>query len=133
VRQIDKIIIHCADTPAHMDIGVQEIARWHRDRGWNDVGYHWVIRRNGTIEKGRDEAVQGAHVRGHNHDSIGVCLVGGKGGFNFNWRQVGALRNLITELLGRYPGADVLGHRELDPGKECPCFDVRAYFEGWLR
>jgi N-acetylmuramoyl-L-alanine amidase len=127
MRDIKKIIIHCADTYAEMDIGVAEIRRWHIDRGWADIGYHFVIRRNGDIEKGRDEETPGAHVKGHNHDSIGVCLVGGKPFCNFTRAQWHALESLVMELKGRYPLAAVSGHRDHDPSKTCPTFDVRAW------
>jgi len=73
---IQKLIIHCADTPPNMDVGAEEIRRWHVEgNGWSDIGYHYVIRRCGLIETGRDESTPGAHVRGHNTGSIGVCMV----------------------------------------------------------
>jgi len=128
MREIDRIIVHCAYTPADMDIGVAEIERWHKDRGWNQVGYHYVIRRDGTVERGRDEGVQGAHVRGHNHDSIGVCLVGGKPEFNFTWAQLTALRNLVYELQDRHPNITIHGHNEFDASKTCPTFNTRELF-----
>ena len=129
MRDIRKIIIHAADTPADMDIGVEEIRRWHvEERGWSDIGYHYVIRRDGTVETGRSEDRAGAHVRGHNQDSIGICLVGGKPAFNFAYVQMDALMDLVTALQETYPGASVHGHREFDPGKQCPCFDVQAWF-----
>ena len=78
VRMIDSIIIHSTATPVGMDVGVEDIRAWHvRDNGWRDIGYHWVIRRDGTIEEGRPEIAVGAHVAGYNHNSIGVALVGG--------------------------------------------------------
>ena len=124
---IDKIVIHCADTPADMEIGRDEIDQWHRERGWDGIGYHWVIRRNGYLERGRPESKQGAHVRGHNRNSIGVCLVGGKDGFNFTRGQMASLDRLCTDLLDRHPGAKILGHRDLDGSKRCPSFDVVAW------
>lgn len=128
-EHIEKIVIHCADTPASMDIGVDEIQRWHLDRGWADIGYHYVIRRDGEIEIGRPESIQGAHVRGHNRNSLGICLVGGKGGFNFTARQMEALKELVARLRDKYSVAEIYGHRDLDSGKECPSFDVGEYFE----
>jgi len=124
---IDKIVIHCADTPAGMDIGRDEIDRWHKERGWNKIGYHWVIRLDGTAERGRPESRQGAHVKGHNRDSIGVCLVGGKGGFNFTRAQMKTLDRLCDKLAKSYPNAEFMGHRDLDRGKTCPNFDVKAW------
>lgn len=127
MREIDMIIVHCSDTPASMDIGVAAIRDWHvAENGWSDIGYHYVIRRDGTVEVGRPVDVRGAHVVGHNSSSIGICLVGGGGGlFNFTMAQVEAL-SLLTEKLRRVFGQmDVYGHRDFNPGKQCPCFDVR--------
>lgn len=135
MRPINKIIVHCAATKPSMDIGVEEIREWHRERGWGDVGYHYVIRRDGTIEKGRPVEVAGAHARGHNTDSIGICLVGGineKGDpdANFTYYQYLSLYDLLDEMEEYYgEKVEVLGHRDL-PGvsKACPCFDVRSFF-----
>ena len=134
MREINQIITHCSDTPAGMDIGAAEIRKWHTDpppmgRGWNDIGYHYVIRRNGSLEKGRPDDVVGAHVEGHNAHSIGVCMVGGgKGICNFTQQQWSRLQTLITELELHYPNATVCGHRDLNPAKACPSFDARAWW-----
>jgi N-acetylmuramoyl-L-alanine amidase len=133
-RIIKKIVVHCADTFAHMDIGVKEIRGWHvNENGWADVGYHFVIRRNGSLETGRPIEQAGAHVRGHNHDSIGICLVGGKGDggkaeFNFTARQMFKLNHLVRDLKRRFNDAPVYGHRDFDSGKACPCFSAKDYF-----
>lgn len=134
MRSINLIVIHCADTPASMDIGAREIDRWHRERGFLQIGYHWVIRRDGTLERGRAEFTPGAHVEGHNASSIGVCMVGGKSAKgtpenNFTENQWSTLTHTVNRLLKTYPGAKVLGHRDLNKGKACPCFDV----SGWLK
>lgn len=128
------IAIHCAATPPATDIGVEEIRQWHKAKGWDDVGYHYVIRRNGTVEAGRSLDMQGAHVEGHNHESIGICLVGGvnKAGApdaNFTAAQYASLESLIKLLLPRYSGAVVRGHRDF-PGvdKACPSFDAPAWW-----
>ena len=76
-KKTDYLIIHCAATKPSMDIGVNEIRKWHLDRGWRDVGYHYMIRRNGEVELGRRNDDMGAHASGYNHNSIGVCLIGG--------------------------------------------------------
>ena len=90
MREIDAIVIHCSYTPPSMDIGVREIYDWHvNDNGWKDIGYHYVIRRNGNIEIGRPEHTPGAHVAGHNHNTIGLCLVGAKA------RQGATLQTLL--------------------------------------
>jgi N-acetyl-anhydromuramyl-L-alanine amidase AmpD len=132
-RTTDVIVVHCAATKASMDIGVEEIRRWHKDRGWTDIGYHFVIRRNGTVEKGRNVADVGAHVAGKNRNSIGICLVGGindRGApvNNFTIAQSAVLHHLIEDLLKSYPGCRIVGHRDLDPKKDCPCFDVKAWW-----
>lgn len=129
----DYIIIHCAATSPSMDIGVKQIDRWHRARGWLGCGYHFVIRRDGTVEKGRDEKVAGAHVSGMNHCSIGVCLVGGvkedkvTPDNNFTDAQFKSMKALVTQLLAKYPGAKVRGHKDFAK-KACPCFEVATYF-----
>lgn len=129
MRAINKIIIHCSYTKPDMDIGVAEIRDWHvNDNGWSDIGYHHVIRRDGTIEPGRDEARSGAHCKGHNHDSIGVCLVGGmsedgKPECNYTLRQWRALDELIYDIQTRYPSATVHGHNEFSE-KPCPVFNA---------
>lgn len=133
-KRTDHIVVHCAATPPSLDIGVKEITRWHRERGFLTIGYHFVIRRDGTVETGRAEAAIGAHVENHNKDSVGVCLVGGTDAAgnpqdNFTPSQFAALRGLLRRLLTTYPGAEVLGHRDF-PGvsKACPCFDTRAWW-----
>lgn len=136
MRPINEIIVHCADTYATMDdIGAAEIRQWHLDRGFDDIGYHYVIRRNGDVEPGRGVEVAGAHASGHNAASIGICLVGGKGEDggaenNFTDDQFNALTLLLDDLLWQFPGAEVLGHRDL-PGvtKACPSFDVKSWWE----
>jgi N-acetylmuramoyl-L-alanine amidase len=125
MRAIDTIIVHCSDTPTGMFCNAETIRRWHVDeRGWDDIGYHFVILPDGTVEDGRPLETPGAHVSGHNSRSIGLCLVGGKGGFNFTIAQIRAARVLIQGLQIRWPLATVQGHRDLDPGKECPQFDA---------
>lgn len=131
MRQINQIIIHCSATPSDMDIGVEEIRDWHMGRGWSDVGYHFVIRRSGEIEVGRPIERAGAHARGHNAHSIGICMVGGNNVTDFNIKQFNALYNFVIHLRGSYPDAQVLGHRDLEGvAKLCPCFDVGAFFDG---
>ncbi len=129
MRMINQIVIHCSDTPAGMDIGVKEIDEWHKARGWDSCGYHYVIRRNGRLERGRLDGVVGAHVQGHNANSIGICMVGGGHGVcNFTQQQWSELQTLIVELTLEYPDAAVCGHRDLNPEKACPAFDARAWW-----
>ena len=137
MRNIQKIIIHCSYTPPSMDIGAAEVRRWHVEQnGWADIGYHWVITRNGLVEMGRPELLEGAHVRGENRDSIGLCLIGGmteknkRPGFNFTRAQMQSLDKVIDRILISHPFAEIHGHNEFDEGKECPCFNVQEYFKG---
>lgn len=130
----NKIIIHCSDTSPSMDIGAMEIERWHRQRGFQCIGYHFVIRRDGTIEYGREVDAVGAHVTGQNADSIGICLVGGVKESdkktpekNFTQAQYDTLMTLVDDLKTEYPSARVYGHNEF-ASKACPCFDVRELF-----
>lgn len=136
-RTTKYIVLHCSATRPNQDVGVKEIRDWHvRGNGWSDVGYHYVIRRSGKIEKGRDENQIGSHVAGHNSNTIGVCLVGGIAATGKGWppennftpAQWDALGNLLSDLTRRYPGASILGHRDF-PGvnKACPSFDARAW------
>lgn len=129
-HKTDHIVIHCSYTPSSMDIGLKEIDTWHRERGWWGIGYHYVIRRDGTIEHGRPFDTIGAHVRGHNDSSIGICVVGGasnsvdKAEDNFTVNQGIALHELLQQLCQIYPEAQVVGHKDLDDTRECPCFDL---------
>lgn len=130
------IVIHCSATPPDMNIGADEIHRWHvKDRGWSDIGYHHVIRRNGVLEKGRSLTRSGAHAKGHNKDSVGICLVGGvdenqNPSANFSPGQMITLRTLVDTLGDIYPGIAISGHRDL-PGvsKACPSFHVAHWLE----
>jgi N-acetyl-anhydromuramyl-L-alanine amidase AmpD len=125
----DFIVVHCAATKPTMDIGVREIRQWHVGQGWLDVGYHFVIRRNGTVEDGRPHDVIGSHVKDYNSRALGICLVGGinaegKPENNFTKEQFDSLHLLLIATKRQYPEANIVGHRELDPGKACPSFDV---------
>lgn len=123
MRVLDTIIVHCADTPETMDIGVNEIRQWHvTDNGWTDIGYHYVIRRNGTVEEGRPLKVAGAHCYGHNSTSIGICLVGRD---KFNPEQFKALYKLVTGLKKEFKISVVKGHNEYDEHKTCPNFNIK--------
>lgn len=126
------LVVHCAATKPTMDIGLREIRQWHRERGWLDIGYHFVIRRDGTVEAGRPHDVIGAHVEGHNYESLGICMAGGidakgKPENNFTPAQFESLRALLDKLKVDYPSAKIVGHRDLDPKKACPSFDVASW------
>jgi len=143
MRKIDTIVVHCAYTKPSMDIGVKEITKWHTDpkpkgNGWSAIGYHYVIRRDGTVEDGRPNQQIGAHAKGNNRHSLGICLVGGmtQDGktheFNFTKKQMTVLVSLIDTLMLTYgvPQRRVVGHRDLAPGRACPCFDVQEELFG---
>lgn len=131
------IILHCASTYADMDIDVATVRDWHvHERGWDDIGYHWLIRRNGAIEKGREESAVGAHCSGHNYNSIGICLAGGLGltgkpEDNFTEAQFESLARLIREILIRYPGCTIHGHSDY-ANKACPVFNVPLFIAKYL-
>ena len=135
MREIKKIIVHCADTPEGRDVKTEEIKRWHtEERGWSDIGYHWVVELDGSIHQGRDEGISGAHCRGHNKDSIGICYVGGSDakGNPKDTRTEGqksSLVELIKEILDRHPDSEVYGHRDFSE-KACPSFDAKTEYAG---
>lgn len=142
----DLLVVHCSASGPTLDIGVIDIDRWHRQRGFDAVGYHYVIVRDGGLQRGRRESEIGAHVKGHNSRSIGICLVGGvdagnRAQNNFTAPQFDTLKQLLATLKKRYPQARILGHRDLSPDlngdgritaneflKDCPCFDVGAWW-----
>lgn len=133
-RTIKEIIVHCSATPPSMDIDVDDIRRWHVEgNSWRDIGYHLVILRDGTLQKGRPVNQAGAHCRGHNSHSIGICLVGGTDKdnapeFNFTADQARTLRTVIDTLRSELGEQLVVsGHRDHNPHKACPCFDVRRW------
>lgn len=133
MRNIDTIIIHCSATYPDMDVDAAWIKDIHvNQNGWSDIGYHYVIKRNGEVEQGRDENVAGAHARGWNSDSIGICLIGGlaRDGnqpCNFTAAQWRSLDTLVHDICDRYDIEEVLGHNDVSE-KTCPTFDVKAWW-----
>ena len=134
-KDTDFIVIHCsATTPSMTHVDAKEIDRWHRQRGWRKIGYHFVIRRDGIVEEGRELGEVGAHAKGFNSKSVGICLVGGideEGNpeNNYTDEQWKALEELVNQMLLPYPDAEVLGHCDLpDVKKACPCFNVREWW-----
>lgn len=127
------IVVHCSATQNLLKYTWKDIDAMHRAKGWACIGYHFVIRTDGTIERGRPIESIGAHAKGHNDESIGICLIGGidsKGHSvdNFTQAQKDSLRELVGYLKDTYyPDAEVLGHRDLGAKKDCPCFDVREF------
>jgi N-acetylmuramoyl-L-alanine amidase len=133
-KRTNWLVIHCSATRAVMDVGAADVRRWHRAQGWADIGYHYVIRRSGKVETGRRVDMIGSHVKGHNVDSVGICLVGGlnnetfKPENNYTPQQWHSLINLLKMLLKKYPKAKVLGHRDFpNVSKACPCFAAKPW------
>ncbi|MCK5126814.1 MAG: N-acetylmuramoyl-L-alanine amidase [candidate division Zixibacteria bacterium] len=134
------ITVHCSATPpSGHNIGVIALRDMHKARGWSDIGYHWVIKRDGTLQPGRPMTRNGAGVKGHNEGNIHVCLVGGidecgESVNNYTDVQFDALRYCITEWSGRFGirRENIKGHRDWPKvAKDCPCFDVRAKLKEW--
>lgn len=154
---IRKIVVHCSATPNGKPFTAIDIDRWHQERGFKrnpnavrhfnsdlaHIGYHFVIELDGSVKQGRQVGEIGAHVRGHNRNSVGICLIGGVGEGDerdharFTSAQWHALHILLRQLEAKYPHAKVYGHRDLSPDlngdgsiqpsewlKTCPNFDV---------
>lgn len=151
MREINLAVVHCSATPIKQHVNAAVIRGWHTDkingRGWSDIGYHFVILREGGLEIGRPLSRAGAHVKGHNDNSVGICLVGGltengQPENNFTDAQLTTLRALLAMLQFEHPDIEICGHRDLSPDidgdgeveewewlKSCPCFNVKA----WLK
>lgn len=142
MRKITEIFIHCSATKPQWMINstaeqkVAEIKRWHtEENNWSDIGYHFVIDRSGEVVKGRDIKTAGAHAKGHNANSIAICLIGGWGGAttdqfeeHFTELQRQALWKLLNSLTEKFPNAKIRGHNEV-AAKACPCFTVRKFIQ----
>ena len=135
MRKITLIVLHCSAVRPNQTSSADQIDSWHKSRGWKGIGYHFVVRRDGSIENGRPIEEPGAHVASHNKYSIGVCYEGGlnAAGNPADTRtpeQVRALRELVERLHERFPNAVIVGHHDLNHGKDCPCFNaVSEYAE----
>lgn len=128
-RNIKEIIVHCSATPEGKDFTVAQIKQWHLQRGFSDIGYHYIIYRDGSVHAGRPESVSGAHCTGHNTISIGVCYIGGcatNGTTPKDTRtpaQKVALVKLLKDLKVKYPKATIHSHKDY-ANKACPSFDA---------
>jgi N-acetyl-anhydromuramyl-L-alanine amidase AmpD len=147
MRNITHIIIHCSATLPGQTVTTAIIDAWHRQRGYDRIGYHYVIMPDGTVEKGREEETVGAHCNGYNTNSLGICYIGGLDNHGRckdtrTPEQKEALRSLVAELCRRHPITRIAGHRDYSPDlnrngrveshewtKTCPCFDVKAEFQ----
>ena len=134
-RKITMLIVHCSATPEGRDVKTETIKDWHvNGNHWKDIGYHYVIELDGSIHKGRDENVIGAHCSGQNANSIGICYVGGlskDGKIPKDTRteaQKQSLLELLKKLKAKYPNATIHGHREF-AAKACPSFDAKAEYK----
>ncbi|WP_337567113.1 N-acetylmuramoyl-L-alanine amidase [Prevotella sp.] len=129
MRTITLIIIHCSAVRPNQQSSAKDITLWHKARGWRTIGYHYVVRRDGTIEYGRPIEQVGAHCVNHNRYSVGICYEGkldteGKPKDTRTEAQKTAIRQLIQRLKKTYPLAVIVGHRDLNPLKACPCFNA---------
>lgn len=152
--QTKFIVVHCSATKPSMNITINTVREWHIAKGWGDVGYHFFIRRDGTIESGRHPDDIGAHVAGRNTDSVSLCMAGGLDDFGasfinrpdlFTPAQWRAAKSLVAVLKQMYPAAQVLGHRDLSPDlnndgkitpseylKTCPGFSAATELGGYI-
>lgn len=131
MRTIDEIIIHCTATPEGREVTAADVTRWHKQRGFQTIGYHYLIRIDGTIEDGRPLTEIGAHCKGHNAHSIGICYVGGlapngKPKNTLTPAQTRSLIELIRKLKRKFGYPTIHGHNEY-ANKACPSFDVQAW------
>ena len=147
MRKITELVLHCSATREGQHVTVADIDRWHRDRGFKKIGYHYVIYLDGSIHAGRDLEEVGAHVTGHNAATIGICYIGGldAAGNPRDTRtpeQKAAIVYLLESLREKFPTARICGHRDFSPDKNgngkiepneyikaCPCFDATAEYK----
>lgn len=128
-RNIEELIVHCSATPEGKDYTVDNIRQWHLAEGFSDIGYHYVIYRDGSIHIGRNESISGAHCTGHNTISIGICYIGGLASDGKTPKdtrtpaQKVALLKLLKELKTKYPKAKIHSHKDF-ANKACPSFDA---------
>lgn len=136
LKKVDYLVVHCSATAEGRPFRANDLRRWHvRGNGWEDIGYHFVIGLDGRIERGRPTYFQGAHCKGLNSCSLGICYVGGLAADGKTPKdtrtpeQRAALFNLLRELKQDYPNARIVGHRDFAP-KDCPSFDATTEYAG---
>ena len=128
----DFIVIHCSATPEGKPFKARDIDRWHREKGWQGIGYHFVIELDGTVTAGRPLGAIGSHVAGHNANSLGICYIGGVAADGVTAKdtrtkeQKAALVKLIADMRVIYPNAVVQGHRDFKGvAKACPSYNAK--------
>lgn len=133
MRSINRIILHCSATPEGREVTVDDIRGWHMSQGWDDIGYHFCVYADGSVHRGRDLDKTGAHVYGHNSDSIGVCYIGGvdkamKPKDTMTEMQDIAVLELVKSLRLIFGKLSLHGHNEFS-SKSCPSFDVQDKYK----
>lgn len=127
IKLVNTLVVHCSDTPDDEDISAIDIHNMHIGFGWNGIGYHKIIKRDGLVENGRPEYWVGAHVKGKNHDTLGVCLIGKN---KFTKKQFVSLKIVLKEWKKKYPQASILGHYQVTLTKKtCPNFNVKKWVQ----
>ena len=135
-RKINKLIVHCTATPPTMNAEVDQVRQWHLERGWSDIGYHFLITLDGRIQIGRELERAGAHVKNHNSDSIGIAYAGGmsedmeRAEDTRTQAQKNSLEYLLCYLKILFSQAEIYGHRDFST-KACPSFDARSEYK-WI-
>lgn len=143
---VDYLVVHCSGTPPELDtVDAMYLDRVHRGFGWRKIGFHLVIKRDGTVQRGRVETEAGQHLRGFDDRSLAVCLVGGlhasesyvrrgrtlrKPWPDYTDAQMSSLRSVLDGWTVRHPSARVMGHSDAKRGRCCPCFDVGRWYHG---
>ena len=124
-HKISLLIVHCSDTPNNQNLSAMDIHKMHLSFGWDGIGYHKIIKRSGKIENGRPEYWVGAHVKGKNDISLGVCLIGRDA---FTKNQFKSLDRILKKWKEKYPNSKIVGHRDTgNTKKTCPNFDVISW------
>lgn len=150
-KSTEYVVWHCSATPPSQDIGAGQIQQMHKARGFDDIGYAMVVRRDGRVEPGEDLRKRAAHVKGLNNFSVGICMIGGvdeddNPENNFTEAQWKAAKHVYEFFTLLYPDAKHVGHRDLSPDldgdgrvkrheflKACPCYSVAQWIEGGLQ
>ena len=124
-KDVSLLVVHCSDTANNENLSAIDIHKMHLGFGWDGIGYHKIINRSGKIENGRPEYCIGAHVKGKNDVSLGVCLIGKD---NFTKNQFASLKKILKQWTIKYPNAKIVGHKDIgNTKKTCPNFDVISW------